>query len=411
MTADQRACATPFQRSVLGTAAGLHARRAEIERAVGARIQDVAALPHSGDPDEHAGGRALVAALVGFSLDAIEREPAGTAPIVPTPVADHARRAARAGASLAWVLCRYSLACAQAWEFVAEEAARAGLANGDPALRRMRSALDTALERLAAAIEGEYARELDLAAASTEQRGADLLRKLLTGEPPDPVTLSDLDYDLHSSWHVGLIATGTGAREWLRRLKVGLGRQLLCLPEGEKTLAAWLGGQRRLAVAEIERMSSDEYPGGSFAIGEPCKGLEGWRLTHRQAQAAFGLAARRGERVMRYGDDMLLAATLQNDTLARSLERVFLDPLGEREDRRSIERRRTLRAYIDAQCNSTSAAFPLGVNRHTVERRVRAIERLLGRPVRTCLTELDVALRLGELDSLAPVSSARRQTP
>ena len=55
-----------------------------------------------------------------------------------------------------------------------------------------------------------------------------------------------------------------------------------------------------------------------------------------------------------------------------------------------------LRAYIDAECNHSSAAHALGVGRHTMERRVRAAEELLGCPLRACLPELDVALRLEE---------------
>ena len=47
--------------------------------------------------------------------------------------------------------------------------------------------------------------------------------------------------------------------------------------------------------------------GVSSAIGEPGKGLDGWRLTHRQAQAAMRIALRRPQRLTRYADVALLA--------------------------------------------------------------------------------------------------------
>jgi hypothetical protein len=41
----------------------------------------------------------------------------------------------------------------------------------------------------------------------------------------------------------------------------------------------------------------------------------------------------------------------------------------------------------------------LGVNRHTVESRLNTAQQHIGRPLDTCLIELEVALRLRELDS------------
>jgi DNA-binding PucR family transcriptional regulator len=65
-----------------------------------------------------------------------------------------------------------------------------------------------------------------------------------------------------------------------------------------------------------------------------------------------------------------------------------------------------LRAYIDAECNATSAAPLLKIGRHTVESHVRTAEELLGRPLRTCLSELNVALCMDELDRVAVTDDA-----
>jgi DNA-binding PucR family transcriptional regulator len=59
----------------------------------------------------------------------------------------------------------------------------------------------------------------------------------------------------------------------------------------------------------------------------------------------------------------------------------------------------TLRTYFTHAGNAASTAAALGVDRHTVQRRLRRIERILGRSLESCRTELDVALRVSQLDS------------
>jgi DNA-binding PucR family transcriptional regulator len=62
----------------------------------------------------------------------------------------------------------------------------------------------------------------------------------------------------------------------------------------------------------------------------------------------------------------------------------------------------TLRAYLVADRNASSAAAALGVNRNTIAERLRAIEAAIGRPLSACGPELEAALRLAELDGTAP---------
>jgi DNA-binding PucR family transcriptional regulator len=241
--------------------------------------------------------------------------------------------------------------------------------------------------------------ERDRVARSPERRRAAIVQRLLASQPVDPAEVARLDYELHASWHVGVIATGAGAEEAIRGLKTRLGRRLLSVACGEETLWAWLGGQRKPAVRDVESLpSANGTIGVLLAIGEPERGIDGWRNTHYQAQEALRVAARKPGRLARYADGPLLAAALQNYTLARWLKD-FLTPLDSRGDGTKL--RQTLRAYINAECNATSAASPLEIGRHTVENHVRTAEELLGRPLRTCLAELDVALLLEELDRAA----------
>jgi DNA-binding PucR family transcriptional regulator len=94
-------------------------------------------------------------------------------------------------------------------------------------------------------------------------------------------------------------------------------------------------------------------------------------------------------------DRPLLAAALESETLQIRL-RAFLAPLVRRPDS-GVALLETLRAYIDTGCNCSSAASLLNVRRQTVTSRLRLVEELLGRQIRTCLAEIDTALRLGEL--------------
>ena len=114
-----------------------------------------------------------------------------------------------------------------------------------------------------------------------------------------------------------------------------------------------------------------------FAFGEPAQGLEGWRLTHSQAQAALVVALRRGGRedvrFTRYADVALLAAALKDQALAGALVEIYLSPLDDLDNRGPLLRR-TLRAYLEAERNASSAAAALGVARRTVENRLSTIE-------------------------------------
>lgn len=86
--------------------------------------------------------------------------------------------------------------------------------------------------------------------------------------------------------------------------------------------------------------------------------------------------------------------------LATSLQNLYLEPLAEERDGGEVARE-TLRAYFAAQRNVSSAAAALGVNRHTVSNRLRAIEVRLGRSLTASGTEIEAALCLAELP-LAP---------
>ncbi len=235
-------------------------------------------------------------------------------------------------------------------------------------------------------------------AGSLEHRHRELVESLLAGETVDA---SELDYML-DAWHLGVIATGVTADRAMRKLADGLGCQLLAVAGGDGALWTWLGARRRPAVAEVERLFvSGGADGLSLAVGEPARGIAGWRQTHREAQAALVVALHRPQSFTRCSEVLLEAAVLRHDALARSLVRNYLAPL---ENLRigGQKARETLHAYFVCDRNVSAAAHFLGVARNTVESRLRDIEACLGRMLPTCVAELEVALRLESLPRSTP---------
>jgi GGDEF-like domain len=365
----------------------------EIERAIYARISKVPGAADGADDDYQEGLVATVAAVVEYSLNAIEAGDGMSGPIPEAAVAQ-ARRAARAGVSQGTVLRRYLAGHRQFVEFLVEVAEKIGYAGHGPLLQDLRIRHGALIEHVTASVEHEYNLECERVSSTPEQRRAEIVKSLLAGESVPSTDLAELDYEIHTSWHIGLVATGIGAEEPLRKLKAHFGRRLLLVSVGGSTWA-WLGGQKKPSAADIEHLTVTGV-GFSLGVGEPGKGLEGWRLTHDQSRAALEVALRRPERFARYSDVRLLAAALQNDTLARSLRQRYLEPLSSQKDG-GESLRQTLRAYINVECNATSAAPTVQVGRRAVKRRVRTAERLIGSAVCDCLSELDIALQLEEL--------------
>ncbi len=388
-----------------GVVERLRARRGELAREIVARVRGDA-FDRAGEDDAEyvAGLGATVAAALEYVLAGIERGEDGAEPI-PAVALEQARRAARLGVSLDTVLRRYVAGSALLGELIMEEGDR-GERDGNPPIQRraLREALRAqalGLERMLAAVTAAYGDELARAGRSPEQRHFERVRRLLDGRA---LERPELDYEL-DAWHLGVIATGAGAAQAVRQLAGGAGRRLLRVAHGEQSVWAWLGGRQPFAVGDVQRIAvyATVNDGVVLALGEPARDLEGWRLTHRQAQASLRVALRRREPggVTRYADVALLAFALTDETLARSLIEIYLSPLNQQRDGGAVLRE-TLRAYLAAGRNATSAAAKLNVTRHTVTSRMLTLEQRLGRGLQTCLAELELALRLEELDGFTP---------
>jgi DNA-binding transcriptional ArsR family regulator len=372
--------------------ARLRERRDEIEQAMLARVHAVSDPSEVEDPEYAIGLKEAVAAALDYSVAGIENEDPEHAP-VPDRLLAQARAAARNRVPLDTVLRRYSTGYSLLDDYLIRASEEGGSASGEELKRALRF-LSAVFDRLVAAVSSEYASERERNHRSAARRSAERVRKLLAG---DPVDSAELHYEL-DAWHLAVVASGPGAVEAIRDLAPALDRNLLLVqPDGEASWA-WLGGRSRLSTREALRLAeqslSDEL---SFAFGEPGQGVEGWRLSHRQARAAMSVARRGRERRVRYADVALLASALGDDVLASSLHELYLAPLeGERDGGAAL--RRTLRAYFAAGRNVSSAAATLGITRQTVSAHLRAIEERIEDSLDNCTAETETALRLRELN-------------
>lgn len=377
-----------------GVVARLRARLPEIEKAIFASLRSSPSDPtRIGDVEYVRGLRVAIVATLDYALTGIEKAEEWSGPI-PSAAMVQARRAARSGVGLETVLLRYTIGNRILSDFVMEEVDRFP----SQALREVMSTQGALVEHLMAAVSAEYKFEAERAGRSLEQRRGERVLRLLAGEY---VACGEFDYRFEEAWHLGVIAIGARVREAVRSLGAGLDRDVLSVARDEQTMWIWLGCEQRASIASVASgLSTIVDMGVSLALGEPSLGINGWRLTHRQAQAALLVALHRPQGITRYAEDMLLATALQDETLAASLQEIYMEPLANQRDGGTVLRE-TLRRYFEVTGNAATAAVRLKVDRHTVERRLQKIEDKLGRLLCTCQAELEVALRLHELGVIA----------
>jgi hypothetical protein len=368
--------------------AGLRGREAELDEAIFTRLRGEGA--DGWDQSEYVAGlRTAVSAAIEHAFAVMERSEASCA--IPPQTIAQARRAARVSVSLDTVLRRYVIGSTLMGDFLVQEAARQSGGQAMTVVREMLGTQATVLDGLLQAVIVEYNRERERAAQSAEWHRAQRIRALLIS---GDTSASEFGYDLHAH-HTALIAAGKRPELLLYRLASELRCPLLCVNPDQDSAWGWLSHKDELTSQTLERLAQ-EHTDLTLALGEPAPGLAGWRLSHRQAQAAQAVALQQKSTLARYRDVALLAAMLNDPALAASMVEIYLSPLGSNHNG-GAHLRQTLRAYFKAERNVSSAASALGVARHTVSKRLRAIEERLGQPLSSRQAELEVALRLEEM--------------
>ncbi|HWA53242.1 MAG TPA: helix-turn-helix domain-containing protein [Solirubrobacterales bacterium] len=368
----------------------LRARRREIETVILARIDDLGDPVAGSDPAYAAGLHSAVAGAVRYGVEGIEKGGESSLPVPPT-VVRQARRAARAGVSLDLVLRCHATGNKALEEFILVET------EGIPSrvLGRVLAEQAPHADRLLALVADEYKDEHTRSARSPSRRRADRIARL--AQDDSPLGPADLDYDF-DSWHVALILRGPSTELAVQTWAERLGRRLLHAVRDEETTWAWLSSARQPSARKLERFLVDNMPAEvSAAIGEPRFGLDGWRLSHREAKVALQAMLQAPQRLVRGRNVVLRVGVMRDETLSRSLLDGYLTPLKRHANAQKLLE--ALRAYLITGGNAAAAAAAIGVTRHTVQRRIRAVEETLGRPLYSCHAELHVALQIDELEA------------
>ncbi|MFL5818735.1 MAG: PucR family transcriptional regulator [Conexibacter sp.] len=246
--------------------------------------------------------------------------------------------------------------------------------------------VDCALPLLRAA----YERERTTGQGDRSRRRERLVKDVLSGLPVDP---ADLGYDLRGR-HLCAVAWGVAPGAAIDALVAALGvREHLLVTTSRSSVQAWL------SIPSGRCEPAPAVPAGTAcAIGEPAEGVEGFRVTHRQANSAYRVGLRRPPgSLTRYRDVALVALAVVDDAAADDFVTHWLGPLAA-DDPRMAVLRTTLSTYFAVGQNALAAAARLGVNDRTVAYRLRRIEeQVLEEPIAARRDELAVALRLHAL--------------
>ncbi len=266
-------------------------------------------------------------------------------------------------------------------------------------------------------LDDAYTTERDRWLRSAAASQAETIGIILSGQPIDTEVASRrLRHELQRV-HVAAIAwldTHEEGRNTLalleaaiRDIAAAIGSQHpLVQPLGTLSVAAWIStkGDVPSRVLDELRIRTATAPGVRVAIGEPARGIAGFRASHLealQAQRIAQVAGREEGSITRYRDISLRALATANVDQARAFVACELGALSARDDttRRLAA---TVRTYLDENGSRARTAKRLNVHENTVSYRLRQAEEILGRPVDKRTLELRVALSLADLVGETP---------
>jgi hypothetical protein len=394
-----------------GPLAAPNSRWAEIAERLRIRIDEIGSEIYSDmqqsipdpardrDPGYQLGIRQTIVATLGYVFEGIAAGGRSDHPI-PRAATEQARRAARAGTHASLVMRRYQVAHARLGACIVEEATRCGLVADGLVPHSLHRVQEDMLQQLTACVEHEYLAECERLTAHPARHRAQIVRRLLRGENVDSEDLDVLGYKLDSRWHVGLVLSDLKATQGVVALQNN-GAALLAVDGDDETTWVWLGWEVEPSTESVSAsLRSISSLHGS--VGKPRLGLEGLRRTHAEAAAAWPIARRGASHLVECSRVTLEAALLGASVLGPLHQETYLEPLNSLRIS-TDDAKATLTAFLASGRNIASTSASLEVRRSTVERRLDAISDALGRPVHSCLPELELALRLDALTCPSPI--------
>ncbi|MGH9044694.1 MAG: hypothetical protein ACRDVP_07675, partial [Acidimicrobiales bacterium] len=238
-----------------------------------------------------------------------------------------ARLAAQAGVELHALLRTWRVAQATTWDFILEvvtdQITNPSLRSA--VLRRVSQLHFVWNDRGMAALIDAYERER----ASLFMRGVKreeqiLIQDVLAGFPP---VSSRFSYNFQGE-HIGFVAWGDSPEEAATRFGSWAGADLLQMKGTDHSVIGWAG--RPVRSSRPKSIKPFVCPRNTFlACGESSLGIEGFRLTYRQAWLTYRVSRMLRQPVTHYADVALEALMLRDLQGARDLVNYSLGSLAE----------------------------------------------------------------------------------
>lgn len=258
--------------------------------------------------------------------------------------------------------------------------------------------------RVLRSVSAAHETELATLRASRVQMRRQIMRELLRGEDLGSTAdlASTLAYDL-SLRHVALIlpqCPDHRSRQLMQQARaVVQASASITLPLGAAVTAVWLARSTPWTDRTLRDLATALNAEGIVAsLGEPGRGIEGFRETFDQAERAEAVRVAWGPdapALLRFVEVQLESMALADVDRAR---RFVAHELGDlvAEDAAAARLRQTLLVWFETGSH-VSAAAKLKLHEHSVRNRLRRAEEAIGHPLTARRTELQVALRLFQI--------------
>lgn len=365
-------------------------------------VQEVPEIYEKDDPVYNEAERSSVLSALASIVDGLAR--GRRPPDRPSDAAlQEARIAAQAGIDLHSLLRTYRVGQSILWDAILEETLRV-VESDERRMAVLRQASDYQYSwnnKVTEAVISAYQAEHNAYFfRSQDRKRRAVVSDILRGMPAD---VQQLGYSLRAE-HLAVVAWGRSPEANIRALAVSLDARHLTVSGTSGTYLGWLGSSTLKRVLGERPEAAHALSGTHLALGEAAHGVEGFRLSHRQAWQAYRVGKLRGVEVVNYRDVSLEALMLKDRQAVQDFVARELGPLQDEEDPRGELLRSTLRAYFRCGQNAASTAQAIHVHERTVAYRLRSIEARLGVTIGARREELAVALRLA--DVMNQVSSA-----
>ena len=260
------------------------------------------------------------------------------------------------------------------------------------------------VDRISEALIDIHGQERDLWARRTDAARAAQIRAVLSDASLNEATAEIMSGWAMHPWHTGAVLWGEPEEHDPERRReeaarslhaAGASAPLIALADAH-TLWVWFSSSTEPAAGEPDLSAVlDRCPTVRVAIGEPARGLAGFRRTHTEARRAQAVAeaAVPAMRSTHFSEVRLAALLSENLDELRGWVHRTLGGLAV-DDAATAKLRETVRTHLETGGTSVETGRRLHVHRNTVYYRVQRAEEVRGRSLDEDRVDLEVALAL-----------------